>query len=154
VDEFSAGMAPNGLVFGFASTRKQIAGCHGAMVELRPKLVDVDAFCAQIIRQQDAGYRLYAASHNGSVVGLIGYRELENTMYGRFLYVDDLVVSQAGRRFKLGATLLDHVADETKRRGCAHMVLDTGMANSLAQRFYFRWGMLARGLHFVWPSPT
>ena len=136
-----------------AETRDEIAACHTVMLQLRPRLTDRDAFCAQIERQQKAGYRLLAASREGGVVGLAGYRELENTIYGRFIYVDDLVVSEEGRGTKLGTLLLDEVAAETKRRECAYMILDTGLGNALAQRFYFRWGMLAKGMHFVWPVP-
>jgi ribosomal protein S18 acetylase RimI-like enzyme len=137
-----------------AETRDEIAACHPVMLQLRPHLLDRDAFCAQIERQQTAGYRLLAASHQDQVVGLAGYRTLENTIYGRFIYLDDLVVSENGRRLKLGTTLLDAVAAETTRQACAHLVLDTGMANSLAQRLYFRWGLLAKGMHFVWRVPT
>ncbi len=32
--------------------------------------------------------------------------------------------------------------------GCVRLVLDTGMANALAQRFYFRQGMLTGALRF------
>jgi GNAT superfamily N-acetyltransferase len=130
---------------------EHISACHAVMLQLRPRLVDHDAYCAQIVRQQRAGYRLLAAWRGNTVVGLAGYRELENTIYGRFVYVDDLVVAEAERGSQLGKALLDAVAAETKRRNCAHLVLDTGMVNHLAQRFYFRWGMLAKGLHFVWP---
>jgi GNAT superfamily N-acetyltransferase len=135
-----------------AEVGDDIAACHPVMLQLRPRLVDGDAFCAQIQRQQVAGYRLLAAWCNGTVVGLAGYREMENTIYGRFIYVDDLVVSEVGRRDKLGARLLDAVAAETRARGCGYMILDTGLANAFAQRFYFRWGMLAKGIHFVWPT--
>ena len=38
--------------------------------------------------------------------------------------------------------------DECRRLGIASLVLDTAIDNSLGQRFYFRYGMLARGLHF------
>jgi ribosomal protein S18 acetylase RimI-like enzyme len=119
-----------------AEGREDISASHAVMLQLRPKLVDHDTYCAQIARQQSAGYNLLAAWRGNAVVGLAGYRELENTIYGRFVYVDDLVVSEAGRDSQLGKALLDAVAAET---------------NPLAQRFYFRWGMLAKGLHFVWP---
>ncbi len=85
----------------------------------------------------------------GEVVGLAGYRELENLLYGRFLYVDDLVVAPARQRDGLGARLLAAVRSEALERGCSHLILDTGLHMPLAQRFYFRQGLLARGLHFA-----
>lgn len=116
---------------------------------LRPHLDDAERYQAQLQRQAAQGYRLLAALEEGEVVGLAGYRELENLLYGRFLYVDDLVVQPARRRDGLGGRLLAAVRSEALDRGCSHLILDTGLHMPLAQRFYFRQGLLARGLHFA-----
>jgi len=44
--------------------------------------------------------------------------------------------------------LIDKLRDAAKQQDCAYLVLDTGLDNSLAQRFYFRQGLLSRGMHF------
>ena len=49
------------------------------------------------------------------------------------------------------ALLLDRVSDECRRLHIPLLVLDTAIDNSLGQRFYFRYGMLARGLRFSMP---
>jgi len=116
---------------------------------LRPHLDDAERYQAQLQRQAAQGYRLLAAWEEGEVVGLAGYRELENLLYGRFLYVDDLVVQPARQRDGLGGRLLAAVRSEALDRGCSHLILDTGLHMPLAQRFYFRQGLLARGLHFA-----
>jgi len=119
------------------------------MRELRPHLVDAQAYQRQLQRQATQGYRLLAACEEGELIGLAGYRELENLLYGRFLYVDDLMVQPSRQRGGLGAQLLAAVRAEARQRGCAHLILDTGLHMPLAQRFYFRQGLLARGLRFV-----
>ena len=116
---------------------------------LRPHLDDAERYQVQLQRQAAQGYRLLAALEEGEVVGLAGYRELENLLYGRFLYVDDLVVQPARQRDGLGGRLLAAVRSEALDRGCSHLILDTGLHMPLAQRFYFRQGLLARGLHFA-----
>ncbi|MCW2097841.1 UNVERIFIED_ORG: acetyltransferase (GNAT) family protein [Pseudomonas psychrophila] len=116
---------------------------------LRPHLSDPDAYVAQLSRQTRQGYRLFAISNGQGMVGLAGYRELENLIYGRFIYVDDLVISPQLQGSGVGATLLNAVREEAVRRGCDHFVLDTGLHMALAQRFYFRQGLLARGMHFT-----
>ncbi|WP_158940444.1 GNAT family N-acetyltransferase [Burkholderia sp. S171] len=121
------------------------------MRELRPHLTDETAFSEQITRQYTHGYRLLGAHMGERIVGLIGYRQTENTLYGRFVYVDDLVVDAGERQHGLGAILITAVRDEATRLGCQHLVLDTGLHMALAQRFYFRQGLLARGMHFVQP---
>ncbi|USW93458.1 GNAT family N-acetyltransferase [Pseudomonas proteolytica] len=116
---------------------------------LRPHITEPANYVAQLLRQTAQGYRLLAAWDAGRVVGLAGYRELENLLYGRFIYVDDLVVHPDLQRSGLGARLLDTVRIEAMQRGCTHFVLDTGLHMPLAQRFYFRQGLLAHGMHFT-----
>lgn len=118
------------------------------MRELRPHLTDASAFAAQVRRQAEQGYRLLAAWRDEQIQGLAGYRLQENLIYGRFIYLDDLITTENARRHRVGATLIDSVRDEARRQGCAHFVLDTGLANALGQRFYFRQGLLAKALHF------
>ncbi|SAL09192.1 N-acetyltransferase GCN5 [Caballeronia peredens] len=122
------------------------------MKELRPHLTDADAFSAQMQCQYEEKYRLLAAcSADGAILGLAGYRTKTSTLYGRFVYVDDLVVTARLQRGGVGAQLLDKVREIARHAGCAHFVLDTGLHMPLAQRFYFRNGLLAKGMHFVEP---
>lgn len=118
------------------------------MHELRPHLTDAATFTAQARRQGQQGYRLLAAWQGDRVKALAGYRLQENLLYGRFLYVDDLVTAADARGHGLGARLIDALREEARRQGCANFVLDTGLGNSLGQRFYFRQGLLAMGMHF------
>lgn len=122
--------------------------CFNVMRELRPHLADAATFAAQARRQAGQGYRLLAAWQDEHVKGLAGYRIQENLVYGRFLYVDDLVAAPDARRHGVGGKLIDSLREEAQRQGCAYFVLDTGLGNALGQRFYFRQGLLAKGMHF------
>jgi GNAT superfamily N-acetyltransferase len=121
------------------------------MQELRPHLSDRAAYVAQIAQQRTQGYRLLAALCDDVIVGLAGYRLQDNLIYGRFVYVDDLVVTASLHRSGLGARLLQAARQQAITLRCKHFVLDTGLHMALAQRFYFRQGLLARGMHFVEP---
>jgi len=122
--------------------------CFEVMRELRPHLTDAATFAAQVRRQSPQGYRLLAAWQDEQVKGLAGYRVQENLLYGRFLYIDDLVAASDSRGLGVGGRLIDALREEARRQGCAHFVLDTALGNALGQRFYFRQGLLARGMHF------
>ena len=126
-----------------------LAASFALMGVLRPHLNDQDRYVAQLVRQAEQGYRLLAAQEGERLVGLAGYRELENLLYGRYIYVDDLVVSPQLQRSGVGAQLLNAVREQAVQRDCDHLVLDTGLHMPLAQRFYFRQGLLARGMHFT-----
>ncbi|MEQ9885279.1 GNAT family N-acetyltransferase [Pectobacterium zantedeschiae] len=122
--------------------------CFEVMRSLRPHLPDADGFTAQARRQAGQGYRLLAAWQGDLVMGLAGYRVQENLLYGRFLYVDDLVVAVDARDQGLGGLLIEAMREDAQRQNCVHLVLDTALGNALAQRFYFRQGLLSKGLHF------
>jgi ribosomal protein S18 acetylase RimI-like enzyme len=119
------------------------------MKQLRPHLESVHAFSAQVRRQREQGYRLLAACDGQSMLGLAGFRFQTNTLYGNFVYIDDLIVTEHQQRTGIGARLLDGVRRIAQEAHCAHLVLDTGLHMALAQRFYYRNGLLGKGMHFV-----
>jgi GNAT superfamily N-acetyltransferase len=125
-----------------------IGACHAVMMELRPHLTDADSFIRQVMRQREHGYRLSAAWCDGRIVGVIGYRLQENLLYGRFVFVDDLVVHEEFRRDGVGAQLLHVARAYARETSCRHFVLDTGLHMALAQRFYYRQGLLAHAIGF------
>jgi GNAT superfamily N-acetyltransferase len=125
-----------------------IGACHAVMMALRPHLTDTDSFIRQVVRQREQGFRLSAAWCDGRIVGVIGYRLQENLLYGRFVFVDDLVVHEAFRNDGVGAQLLSVARAYAREINCRYFVLDTGLHMALAQRFYFRQGLLAHAMGF------
>ncbi|WP_244590577.1 GNAT family N-acetyltransferase [Xenorhabdus mauleonii] len=119
------------------------------MQQLRPHLVNPQLYVEQVVRQQQAGYRLLAIMESSEIRGLAGYRIQENLIYGRFLYLDDLVVAHDSQSLGIGQQLLDAVRAKAAEAHCVHFVLDTGLGNARAQRFYFRHGLLSKAMHFV-----
>jgi GNAT superfamily N-acetyltransferase len=118
------------------------------MRQLRPHLASEAEFVERWRRQTSEGYRLLAVWDGAHPVALAGVRVQENLIHGRFFYVDDLVTDDAQRSAGHGRRLMDRLKDEARALGCAKLVLDTALANSLGQRFYFREGLLARALRF------
>ncbi|WP_248798043.1 GNAT family N-acetyltransferase [Pseudomonas sp. MWU13-2105] len=138
----------NDLEYALVESPAQCRECFAVMQELRPHLSDVESFVEQVFRQGEQGFRLLALREHGQVIGLAGFRVTESTLYGRFVYVDDLVVTASQQRRELGAGLLEEVRRHARALGYRYLVLDTGMHMPLAQRFYFRQGLLAKGMHF------
>ncbi|MBS7779401.1 GNAT family N-acetyltransferase [Acidovorax sp. CCYZU-2555] len=119
------------------------------MQQLRPHLEGEADFAARVQRQRLEGYQLIGAfAADGSLAALAGYRLQENLIYGRFLYVDDLVTAASLRGGQWGARLLRALERVARAEGCAQLVLDTGLANARAQRFYFRAGLYTGALRF------
>ncbi len=131
-----------------AQSDTEILCCFPIMQELRPHLTNAQDFLQRVRRQQANGYLLEVMRCDGQPVALVGYRFQQNLVHGYFVYVDDLVTTASMRGKRLGERLLEHVFCEASKNMCNKVILDTGLANNLAQRFYYRAGMLATGLHF------
>jgi ribosomal protein S18 acetylase RimI-like enzyme len=132
-----------------AETEQDLRACYPVMRQLRPHLQDETDLIQRILRMRQARYRLLAAWEGDEVVALAGYRLQENLIYGAFLYVDDLVTTERSRGSRWGARLLDELTHIAEQAECAKLVLDTGLANSLAHRFYSRQGLLTGAIRFA-----
>jgi len=132
-----------------AETDADVMACFAVMQQLRPHLKSGEEFVARVAVQRAQGYRLLGVWENGEPVALAGYRRIDNLIHDRFVYVDDLITDEGGRGKGHGERLLAEIGALGRADGCQRLVLDTALANALAQRFYFRCGLLARGLHFT-----
>lgn len=126
----------------------EVQMAYSVMKQLRPHLENEQVFVEQVSRMQQQDYALIAAFENHEIVGLAGYRLQENLMYGKFLYVDDLVVTENARSKGVGSKILKAVIKVAKENNCAEFVLDTGLSMAMAQRFYFSQGLLTQAIRF------
>jgi ribosomal protein S18 acetylase RimI-like enzyme len=108
---------------------------------LRPDVRE-EEFLPAIVRQHAQGYVLAGARAGGELVGLIGFREQENFSRGRYLYVDDLVVTPARQHGGVGAALLQYAVERGYAEGLRAVVLH---ARPSAIAFYERLGFKAVG---------
>ena len=129
----------------------ELGACYELMRQLRPHLKSQEDFIARWRRQSADGYRIVALWAERGPVALAGYRIAENLVHGKVLYVDDLVADHTARSRGHGAQLLNRLKEDGRALGCNKLVLDTGLDNFLAHRFYFRQGLLAQALRFNVP---
>ena len=133
-----------------AESEEEIGDCYETMRALRIELDCRETFVAQVKRQQkNYGYVLLTAlSHDGSVVGVAGFRPQENLMHGLHFYVDDLVTIEAWRNRGIGASLMEAVIKRACASGYGKILLDTGRLNEAAHRFYAGLGFSVKALRF------
>ncbi|HUU35978.1 MAG TPA: GNAT family N-acetyltransferase [Vicinamibacterales bacterium] len=114
--------------------------------DLRPQLPS--DYAGTMTRVFASGGRLVVAAQDEAVVGLAVWRVIENTMFGRFLYVDDLVTGSALRSRGVGKALLSRCEAIAIELRCREFVLDSGVQRAQAHRFYFREGLAVRAFNF------
>lgn len=130
-----------------AVTDEDINDCYDVMAELRPH-VKRDVFLPRVRAMEPDGFRLAFIRSEGRVVAVAGYRVSTNLFYGKHLYVDDLVTSDAERSKGHGRELLAWLRALAVESGCAAFHLDSGLQRKRAHAFYLREGMSLSGHHF------
>lgn len=123
--------------------------CFDLMKALRPLLKGPEEFAIQVQRQQKQSYKILGLEIDGKLLALAGYREAENLIHGKFIYVDDLVTAPEGRGHNYGQTVLLEICSIARQLGKEKVILDTAISNARAQKFYYREGFLGLGMHFV-----
>lgn len=131
-----------------AETDAEITACFPVMQQLRTHLGESE-FVACVREQEGQGYKLAFMDEGAGVVAVAGFRIGHNLAWGRFLYVDDLVVASARRSGGCGAKILAWLRDYAISMSCSQLHLDSGMQRRDAHRFYEREGMAKAGFHFV-----
>jgi hypothetical protein len=94
---------PSSIALRHATHDDELSACFPAMSQLRPRLTDSTHFVATGRQMEQTGYRILAAWNDATVLALAGYRLQENFVFGRFVYVNDLVTIESMRGRGLGA---------------------------------------------------
>lgn len=135
------------MIIQLAESNEQILNCFPTMSQLRPHLLR-DEFVDRIRQQMNSGYKLAFLETENRVVAVAGFRIFECLSWGKFLYVDDLVVDEFVRSQSYGEKLFQWLMEYAKQHDCQQLELDSGVQRFDAHRFYFRQRMSISGYHF------
>jgi GNAT superfamily N-acetyltransferase len=123
-----------------------------ALLELRPDAGPLDSLISRVDVQRGAGYRIVGAfdEDEGEAAAVIGFKVAENLVWGRHLYIEDVVTRAEGRGRGHAPALMEWVLDEARRTGCGQVHLNSavGSARRGAHRFYFNSGLQISAHHF------
>jgi GNAT superfamily N-acetyltransferase len=122
-----------------------------AMRELRSHVGEATEFVRRVDElQRPQGYRLVGVfvAEIADAVAVAGFRTEDNLAVGRYLYVDDLVTSEAHRRRGHGHRLMTWLIDEARRLDCDHFHLDSATHRHAAHRLYLVSGLDITSFHF------
>lgn len=128
----------------------EIRRCIPVMRVLRPHLEQDDtAVVGRILRQMADGYRLLALLDGTEVLALTGFRFQENLVFGRSIYIDDLVVAPEARRQGHAEALLQRIREIAGNANLRVIALDTALTNVGAQKVYERCGYEKVAYHLI-----
>jgi len=96
-------------------------------------------------------YHLFGAFAAGEMLGVAGAWLATKIWCGRYLEIDNLVVSPEARSRGVGTRLIAHLETLALESGCNVITLDSYTSNQPSHRLYHRLGFEIWGFHFIKP---
>lgn len=131
-----------------AQTKQEYIDCFPCVNELR-KHLSIDEYLQMLELGQAEGYRLAYLSVAGAVVACAGFHMQTTLFMGKYMYVDDLVTSEAHRSQQYGAQMVDWLKDYAVKNECLHLTLCSGVQRFSAHKFYLNNGFKIASYYFA-----
>jgi GNAT superfamily N-acetyltransferase len=131
----------------------EIAACYPIMAQLRPHLAAADFVPKVLHLMNTTGFQL-ACLDDGGIKAVAGFRVSEWLHAGKYLEIEDLVVTASARSKGYGGQLFDWLLVQAARRSCRQLRLLSGVQRTDAHRFYLRKGMIIEAHYFSMDVPA
>ena len=94
-------------------------------------------------------YGQVAVFDGDKCIGLTGYWIGTKLWCGKYLEIDNLVVSTKYRSKGAGKFMFDYLSEKAQQENCVMMSLDSYTYNFKAHKFFYNEGFAPRGFHFI-----
>ncbi len=94
-------------------------------------------------------YFQLAAFHDEECVGITGIWIGTKLWCGKYLEIDNLVVTKKYRSEGVGKLMFDRVEELARDNGCSMVALDSYTTNFKAHKFFYNQGFGPKGFHFI-----
>jgi GNAT superfamily N-acetyltransferase len=117
--------------------------------ELYPSLT-LEAYSNDLREMLPNNNYFQVAAFDGELcVGITGIWIGTKLWCGKYLEIDNLVVSEKYRSAGVGKLLFNRAEEIAKQNGCSMMALDSYTVNFQAHKFFYNEGFVPKGFHFI-----
>ena len=113
------------MIIQLVESNSQILECYPVLAQLG-RLVAKSDFVGQIQQQMKSGYQLVAVIDREQTIAVAGFHISTSLAWGKFLYVEDLVVEENSRSQNYGQILfqwlIDYAKEQIGRASCRERV--------------------------------
>lgn len=115
--------------------------------ELYPEMT-IENYRKMIFEMTD-NYGQLVVYLNGDVVGVSGYWIGTKLWCGKYLELDNVIVSSKARSKGIGKMMCEFLEKKAHEEDCNMMCLDAYTDNFKAGKFYMNQGFVPRGFHYI-----
>ena len=117
--------------------------------ELYPSLT-LEAYEKDLINMlPNNQYGQIAVFEGETCLGLTGYWIGTKLWCGKYLEIDNLIVSEKQRSTGVGKRMFEYLAAKATQENCTMMALDSYTSNFKAHKFFYNQSFVPKGFHFI-----
>ncbi len=129
-------------------TKDEMLANYDLLTEVYPELT-LEEYSKELDDMLPHNYGQVVVYEGENCLGLTGYWIGTKLWCGRYLELDNVVVSKKYRSKGAGKKLFDYMEDKAKIENCNMLALDSYSDNFKAHKFFYGQGFIPRGFHFI-----
>lgn len=130
------------------NTKEQMLSAYKIMHELYPELT-LEEYSKNLDEMIPKSYKQVLVLNNEEMIGLSGYWIGTKLWCGKYLEMDNVVVSENYRGKGVANLLSEKLHEVAQVNNCKMMCLDAYTENLPALKFYVKAGFVPRGFHYI-----
>ena len=129
-------------------TKQEMLANYGLLLEVYPNL-KMEEYDRELDDMIPHKYGQVGVFIENECVGLTGFWIGTKLWCGKYLELDNVVISSKKRSKGIGKVLFDYMAEMAKNEGCSMLALDSYTSNFKAHKFFYNQGFTPKGFHFI-----
>jgi GNAT superfamily N-acetyltransferase len=130
------------------TTVEEMMATYEVLTELYPSLTR-EEYINELTFMIQHNYTQVVVLENERILGLSGVWIGNKLWCGKYLEIDNIVVSEKTRSKGVGKMIVDYLEEKAKNLGCNMMALDSYTSNFKAHKFFYNQGFSPKGFHFI-----
>lgn len=130
------------------TTVEEMMTTYEVLTELYPSLTK-EEYVSELNFMSQHNYTQVVVMENEHVLGLSGIWFGNKLWCGKYLEIDNIIVSEKIRSQGVGKLLVEFIEEKAKSLGCNMMALDSYTTNFKAHKFFYNQGFSPKGFHFI-----
>ena len=129
-------------------TKQEMLTNYEILLEVYPNL-KMEEYDRELDDMIPHNYGQVAVFIDNECVGLTGFWIGTKLWCGKYLELDNVVISSKKRSKGIGKVLFDYMVEIAKNEGCSMLALDSYTSNFKAHKFFYNQGFAPKGFHFI-----
>lgn len=130
------------------TTLEDMLGTYEVLTELYPSL-SLEQYREELRFMVQHNYSQIAVLEQQVFVGVSGLWLGNKLWCGKYLEIDNIVVSEKNRSKGVGKMMVDFIEKKARELGCNMVALDSYTTNFKAHKFFYNQGFTPKGFHFI-----